>query len=599
MKKIFFIFLLFTNIVYGQSISVNHIENIYDDFEVAYYNDQNSSLSIKEISQKNFTETTTNKFALGYKKGTIWYKFSISNNANTTNFILSLNEHFYEKANLYHYEKGWIKKSNSVFTPLSQREIKNSKLSFSLNQKTNTTQTYYLELKGKYAYFGDITLYEKESFYFDKQIDSNTLYLILFGILIIIIIFNLFLYLKIKEKMYLYYVGYSFFNLVFVINISGLLAYLNLQYYLYDLQFSAAFMVGFLILFSQEYLEIRKHYILMDKLLKILTFVFFVIGFLVIYSYQPWNKVINNLSGVVTILLIILAILVCFKQHQKTKLYLLAISIFFTFVIFFTFMVSGILEYSFLTRYGFVIALVFEATIFSLMLANRYHNLKETNELYLEIEIKKQTNDLVSLNKKLKSLVQERELLLKEVLHRVKNNFHIIIGILWFQKNKVQDKTIFNELINKIKSMSKINEYLYKSENINEVNTIEYLNEVIELAASFDTEKITLNTNMENLTIKFHDAMSLGIIINELITNSIKHNQHLKKIDIQVNLSKKAGVLKLELKDNGHAFDMKNSEGGIGLLLIEEFCGKLKESEYRFTFEQGNIFLLRFKYNEI
>lgn len=60
-------------------------------------------------------------------------------------------------------------------------------------------------------------------------------------------------------------------------------------------------------------------------------------------------------------------------------------------------------------------------------------------------------------------MLKERELLLKEILHRVKNNFHMILGILWFESEKHKDKDIFSELMNRIKSMSRIHEYLLYS----------------------------------------------------------------------------------------------------------------------------------------
>jgi len=602
MIKFFLVFLFFLSSLYGENLLVTSKQNIYDNFELTYLNDENSTKTIEKIAQERFSKTTSNKFALGYQKGTVWFKFTLENTAKNKEFILSLNEHFYEKANLYYYHNNkWIQKSNGLFFPIENRKIKNSKLSFALDIPTQTTQTYYLEIEGKYGYFGNISLYEKEFFYFDKRIDINSLYLLLFGILIIIVVFNTFMYLKLKEKIYLYYVGYSFSNLIFLVNISGILVYFDLQYYIYDLQLSAAFMVGFLILFSLEYLEVKRYIHFMDKFLKIVAFIFFFIGFLVVYSYQPWNKVINNLSGLVTIILIILAAVVYFKGHKKTKYYLFAILAFFVFVVLFTFMVKGVFEYDFLTRYGFVVATVVEATIFSLILTNRYHNLKETNQAYLKTEIKKQTKDLTVLNHKLKKLLSERDLLLKELLHRVKNNFHMIIGILWLHQDKLKvqkDKEVFIELSNKIKSMSKINEYLYKSKDISEVNIVKYLTEVTTLSSSLENKRVKFSKDIENISIKFQDAMSLGIIVNELITNSIKHNKHLKSIDINLCFKKEQEILILELKDNGSSFDPQKS-AGIGLLLIEEFCGKLKDSQYQFLFENGNIFLLRFKYDEI
>ena len=254
MKLLVFI-ILFVQCIYGDTLSVSDHKNIYNNFTLKYLNDINASLTIDEIAQKKFSNTTPNSYTLGYQKGSVWFQLSLENKSKNEEFILTLNEHFYEKADLYFYQEGrWFKKELSLFTPIEKREVKNNKLSFVLNIAPDAKQDYYLEIQGKYAYFGDITLYEKSYFYYDKQIDINSVAIYILGIISIIILFNIFLYLKIKEKIYLYYVSYSFFNFVFLLNISGLLVYIGLQHLIYPLHTSAAFLIASLILFSKEYL---------------------------------------------------------------------------------------------------------------------------------------------------------------------------------------------------------------------------------------------------------------------------------------------------------------------------------------------------------
>ena len=134
---------------------------------------------------------------------------------------------------------------------------------------------------------------------------------------VVFMFFTFFLYSKTKEKIYLYYLIYSIFLIVYFSNICGLMVFMNLQKYIYDLQLTASFMVGFLILFSKEYLQTKKYLKRIDKILTYLSIPFFILGILVVYSYQPWNKFINNFSGLICILLIIVSIMIYFKGQDR------------------------------------------------------------------------------------------------------------------------------------------------------------------------------------------------------------------------------------------------------------------------------------------
>jgi len=246
--------------------------DVHDNFELFYYKDSSNSLKIEDISTTKFNEVSSNKFSFGYIKDTLWFKLKLKNDSSKDDFILSLNEHFYETANLYYYDTSWKKLENGVFTPLNQRSIQTSKLSFEFKILQNTSKTLYIELKGKFAYFGDIAVCKKDYFFTNQLLSMESFFVFVFGVLTIIILFNFFLWLNLREKIYIYYVGYTFFALLYLINISGLLAYLDLQYYMYKLHFTVGFTIVFLNLFSIEYFNANKHLKYATYLLKFLAF---------------------------------------------------------------------------------------------------------------------------------------------------------------------------------------------------------------------------------------------------------------------------------------------------------------------------------------
>lgn len=122
------------------TLTLNNTDFQYDDFKISYYKDINDLNTIDSITQKDFTTTTQNGFAMGFVDGSVWMKFDISNKSDEEYFILSLNEVFYEKADLYlQHNNQWIKKENSLFTLLKDREIKTNKLSFKIKLQKYTT----------------------------------------------------------------------------------------------------------------------------------------------------------------------------------------------------------------------------------------------------------------------------------------------------------------------------------------------------------------------------------------------------------------------------------------------------------------------------
>ncbi|HVO73641.1 MAG TPA: PAS domain S-box protein [Ignavibacteriaceae bacterium] len=133
------------------------------------------------------------------------------------------------------------------------------------------------------------------------------------------------------------------------------------------------------------------------------------------------------------------------------------------------------------------------------------------------------------LEEGLKSLIKEKELLIKESHHRIKNNLQLIssllnISLMNLKENNVKDLLLDSQ--NRIRSISNLHEYLYKSSDLNTVNIQLYLNNFLDhLRASFFTDErnIKLIKNINEFTIKTDLAVSIGLITNELITNAIKY----------------------------------------------------------------------------
>ena len=600
---------LFINFLYANS-STLVLEDGFsfnENFEISYLKDSSNSLNIQEIANSNDFQKHSNKFSLGYLKDTIWIKVDLKNKSSKEDFILSLNEHFYEKANMHYFDKSenlWKTLKNGVFTPIKERNIQTSKLAFNFKIQQNSSQTIFVELKAKYPYFGNIAVYSKDYFFASRILNIDSFFILQFGILLIIIIFNLFLWLSLKEKVYIYYVGYTFFALVYLINISGLLIYFDLQHYMYKLHFSASLCIIFLSLFSIEYFEANKYFKASVFVIKILILLLFVFAFMMVaVSYSPWNNFMNHIITLILITLIVSSIKIYRKGQYFLKYYIFAISIYFSSAIIFILFLTGILEYNYFYRYAYLYFLSLEIIVFALILSNRYNiikneQIKTQNELIsLQINQNKLLeNEVEKKTLKLTKLVKERELLVKEVFHRVKNNFHVITAFLWFESKKDDNKHRFIELINRIKSMSLIHDYLCNSKDLIDINLKEYIDELVKtIIQTYSIPTLKINTNIENINLEFENIMSLGVVVNEIISNSIKHHPKEKAIILDINCYKKSDSVILIIVDNGLGFDENIQKTGLGLELIKDFINKLPNAKYSFYKENGTVFELSFK----
>jgi len=574
-------------------VILNNESYEFDNFQISYLKDSSENLRFEDVIAKPFLETTNNAFSLGYNKGNVWIRFDTLNRSTEENFILTLNEVFYEKATLFYFdETTWRTKKTGLFTLVKDREIKSNKISFRIKLPKGTQQSIYLKLQAKYSFFGEVSLYKESYFQILSIKNMNTLFIFTLGIAFIILLFNIGMLITFKEKIYLYYTGYGLFSLIYLANISGLLVFLDLQKYIYEMQFSAAYFMGFLILFSTELLQTKQYLGKYNKYLLSFSIPYFLLGTIFFFEYQPWNQILNVMVFLSNLILMIISIYIYLKGYKKSIYYTFALFTYLLLGALFVLMVSNVVPYTEITRYGFVIALAFENVIFSLLIISRYNDLKNSIQANLEDEVKKRTKKIQEINHKLDALVKERGLLLKELYHRAKNNFHIIIGMLWLEGNKTNNEKVFEPIINRIESMSMVHEYLYDSNRVDEIEVDVFFKSIISNLC-ISPERVTV---LENYSFKhkipLQNAISLGMILNELLTNSIKHNSEEKQLNIVISLANKGKRVYFSTKDDGNGFDQNNINEGIGISLIKDFSSKLENSECLFHTDNGTLFEL-------
>jgi len=191
---------------------------------------------------------------------------------------------------------------------------------------------------------------------------------------------------------------------------------------------------------------------------------------------------------------------------------------------------------------------------------------------------------------KLQKSLNEKEMLLKEIHHRVKNNLMIISSLLNLQSRYIKDeesKTIFKESRNRTKFMALIHERLYQSADLKRIDFGNYIRTLAnDLYHTYvmDTGLIKLNVDVDDVMLDINTSIPLGLIVNELVTNSLKHAfPPGKSGEINIKFHSSDDKYLLEVKDNGIGFpkdiDYKNTES-LGLRLVisltEQIDGKIE-----------------------
>lgn len=610
MMKILVLLVSIVNFLFGMAV-LNSSKT--EDFMIEYFYDDTKQLTIDDVSKKNFQQTLPSQFSLGYIRGYAWYKITIENQSNYEDFVLYFSEPHFENMNFYSFENSnWEKRKGGLFIPLEERDIHDHNPAFYISLKPKEKRTYYLQSFNTMGSFGEFTIYEKTAFFEKYKFLYKSLYLLYFGGLFIIIVFNIFLYLKLNDKIFLYYTGYIFFFGTFIFLFSGISLYTEFQELHYELHSSVSLFVLFLILFSINYLEIEKYNKTLLKIFYFLGGFYFLLAIMILIDIEPWYEVLSATASIVFLMLSGSAIYVWNKGHEGAKYYILALSIYIISMSLLSSLANGWVENNDINRYSFLFGSYIEVIFFSLMLANRFYiiqkekihtqneliSLKTKNEQYLELEVQKRTDELLSVNKELSTALKDKELLLKELYHRVKNNFQMIISILWIESNKTKNKSLkrsFEDLNLRIKSMSKIHDVLYDSLNFSKIETNTYIHDIIdEIKKIFSEQKVTINQNIDKFDLDVMSALSLGVIINEATNNAIKHMDQEKHCIITVLLEKINNQVTLTISDNGNGFDIKKNYEGLGLKLIKQFANKLDNSKYSIDSKNGTLFKLEF-----
>jgi PAS domain S-box-containing protein len=215
-------------------------------------------------------------------------------------------------------------------------------------------------------------------------------------------------------------------------------------------------------------------------------------------------------------------------------------------------------------------------------------DLRQLNET-LDQRVRERTHALEKANEQIKATLDEKVLLLQEIHHRVKNNLQIVASLLNLQARYIKDEKILaaiQESQNRVRAMALVHERLYRSESFEVIDLGDYFRFLTTNLFRFysaNPQRIRLSINSGDTKGGIDQAIPLGLIVNELVSNSLKHAfPSAQSGEIVIRVTQDAGTLTLMISDTGTGipenFDWQNAQSlGLRLVisLVEQLQGKI------------------------
>jgi PAS domain S-box-containing protein len=211
---------------------------------------------------------------------------------------------------------------------------------------------------------------------------------------------------------------------------------------------------------------------------------------------------------------------------------------------------------------------------------------KLNGEVIAAVAIESDITEKIQTEKIIKASLLEKEVLLQEIFHRTKNNMQVISSIIGLKANTIENKesiAILEDMKSKIQTISIVHQMLYQSNNLSRVDLAEYIKNLVHLLINnyiSNPEKISFELDLVQINVLIDFAVPCGLIINELITNSLKYafpGNRRGKISISLSQTKD-GMIEIRVSDNGIGIrnsDLHDSKG-LGLKLFQILSEQLQ-----------------------
>jgi len=550
--------------------------SLLESSELYFDNDNNQTL--QDVLYKNlFQPYSKSQINTGVKNVSIWVKVSLNNPSNSAiRKVLILSSPLLEEIELY--------STSNLNTPLlngvkyMNKERVELCPSYKIKLEAKESKEYYLKIKSYWTPINfKIIIDDKKSFQ-KKDLKQQLVKAMLLAMIIILMIYSFILSIYTKDKSYLYYSLY----LLTLVYQQG--SYLGLNQLYLPLEFithieikmantKIALMIISSSIFAIYFLK-TKEIVILNRIYK---------GFIIIALLEItilnipnfYNLQITILTSALLIIFNLIASIISYRNgNQQARLFIVGFSVVFISYSILIFNALGIISIVQHFPNTLIWGTTIEALILSLAFVDRYRILQQQKEEADRNREETIKSEVILKTSQLNQAVKTKTLLLQEVHHRVKNNLQIILSMIRLQSDKIRDikvKEKFTNIENRINAIAKTYNMLMVEENLDDIDMEEYIEALlidIEESMFYRGSNIHLETKI-NASLPLRKAVYIGIIINELVTNSYKYAFDTKEGIISITLYKKKQVYHLIISDNGKGFIYTTENESLGLKLIQ------------------------------
>jgi len=614
--RYFIILLTLISLNLHATIFVNTKDNIDLLPNSKIYHDIGNKETINSILNKNDKFITTNKKVVDYcilAPESVWINFQLHNpTSNPIEKTVSFENIFLEEIKLYKMKNEKVVSEKITGFYHLEKFDGTANLNISATIEPNSTQNYYLHVKNETLslWFKPI-LHEPKEFKKEDTI-KQVIWALFFGGIFSLVLYNIFLFLFTKDKIYLYY----FLYLIATLTLSEFSIYIRLYFFpmddiefvkksLYFNLFYVNVFISFTMTLFIRYFLNTKLYPKIDLSLKIIISIIPVYYVLQIFDIFTVPQVVLFQFATPYYFLWI-GFYALYKKNPQAKFFLIGwsfallawLSLFFKFL--------GLIPEKYVFTYTFETLIMAEVILFAISLAHRINTLEKKKSDLAQSLLVQQQNESNRLEKIVNTRTQElnnelkqNELLLKELHHRVKNNMQFITSLYALKLNDNNDEHIqekLHDVERKIHAMSIVHQMLYKQKNLESINAKEYFEKVLEsIKHSFELENINFELSI-NARLDVEEAIYCGLIVNELVTNAIKYAFDGKKGCIKISLNNDKDGILLEVSDNGKGLSPSNKMS-FGQMMVESLATEQLEGKLDIKVENGTKISLWFHNN--
>ena len=538
----------------------------------------------------------------GITQKEIWITFSLENNTSTPiQKILLITSPLLEHIALYQdsYDRtpqfrGMLHLVNNHHTLFPY---------FPITIAPYTAHRYYMNIKSTFTPV-DFALFIKDKDAFLKEDRHQQLVnILLIGFVLALAIYSLMLFFYIKDKSYLYYSLYLFALIYQQITYLGLTQiYFPLHFIMIDIQIpvlKVALLIITAALFAIHFLKIDKH----DLLYRIYRFFIIASIIEVVLFSAPlfFNLDAIIFTGALFIVFNLTAGILSYRRGiRQARLFIVGFSI--VFVSYALVILDAVGATSIMQHFQNILMFgtALEALILSLAFADRYIILqKEKSQIDARLLAESKNRaaiikkEVEQKTKELNKALQTKEMLIQEIHHRVKNNLQIILSMIRLQDDATHNALLhekLTELEHRINAISKTYTMLLETDDLEQVDMEDYLSSLLQdIADAYDFRQHDIDIKCDiHVYLPLKQAVYIGLIVNELVTNAYKHAFRHANGTIIVSLYKEGGYHILSVEDSGTEYAPESTHKGLGLKLLytlvqDQLEGTLEVSTFPHT----------------